>query len=75
MPSPSEIERVMEQAAYDFTTEYVTQLAQELCDTWYLTVDPKRPMRDAWNKISLRTQQHWKAQALMLMERGWRKNI
>jgi len=46
-------------------------LARELCDTYYLTVDPDNKMRDAYDKISERTRVHWRAQARMMRSRGW----
>ena len=48
-------------------------MARELCDTYYLTVDPKRPMSDAFDKISEKTRNHWRAQAILLRMLGWRK--
>lgn len=50
----------------------VEKLARDLCDTFYLTVDPKRPMINAYDKITEKTREHWRAQAKILMEIGWR---
>lgn len=58
-------------AEQDVRPSRVEELARELCDTWYLTVDPNRPMFNAWEKIARRTQQHWIAQADLLVARGW----
>jgi hypothetical protein len=46
-------------------------LAKELCDTYYLTVDPNNIMVDAFGKITEKTRSHWRAQAALLIERGW----
>lgn len=53
----------------------VEGLARELCDTYYLTVDPRpeRKMTDAYTKITEKTRDHWRAQASLLIERGWRR--
>ena len=48
-------------------------LARELCDTYYLTVDPERKMSDAYDKITERTRVHWRAQARLLRMRGWKR--
>jgi hypothetical protein len=48
-------------------------LARELCDTYYLTVDPDRPMSDAYDKITEETRVHWRAQARLMRRRGWRR--
>lgn len=50
----------------------IEQLARDLCDTYYLTVDPKNKMSDAYSKVSEKTREHWRAQAALLIERGWR---
>lgn len=49
-------------------------LARELCDTYYLTVDPERKMVWAYDKISGKTRVHWRAQARLLIRRGWKKS-
>lgn len=48
-------------------------LARELCDTYYLTVDPDRKMSNAYDKITEATRVHWRAQARLLRMRGWRR--
>lgn len=48
----------------------VELLARELCDTYYLTVDPERMMQNAYDKISEATREHWRAQARLMMDRG-----
>lgn len=49
----------------------IEDLARDLCDTYYLTVDPARPMTDAFDKITEPTRVHWRAQAALLIEKGW----
>ena len=55
--------------------EEVESLAQALCDTYYLTVNmaPEWQMWDAWLKITEKTREHWRAQAVLLIEKGWRQ--
>lgn len=48
-------------------------MARDLCDTYYLTVDPDRPMVDAYDKITEATRDHWRAQADVLLAKGWTK--
>jgi hypothetical protein len=50
---------------------HVESLARDLCDTYYLTVDVRNPMREAFSKITEKTRDHWRAQAGMLIEKGW----
>jgi DNA-binding transcriptional regulator PaaX len=49
----------------------IETLARDLCDTYYLSVDPWRRMTDAYSKISEKTREHWRAQAELLLQRGW----
>jgi hypothetical protein len=56
------------------TDDAVETLARELCDTYYLTVDPNNIMADAFGKITEKTRSHWRAQAALLIERGWIKH-
>lgn len=48
-------------------------LARDLCDTYYLTVNPRPEwmMQFAYDKISETTRVHWRAQAALLLEKGW----
>ena len=50
----------------------VESLARDLCDSYYMTVDTSRPMSNAFDKISEQTRKHWRAQAVMLIEMGWK---
>lgn len=56
--------------------EEIEVLARELCDTYYLTVDPRpeRKMRDAYDKITEQTRVHWRAQARLMRSRGWTRS-
>lgn len=49
----------------------VETLARDICDTYYLTVDPNNIMADAFGKITEKTRSHWRAQAALLIEKGW----
>lgn len=49
----------------------VETLARDICDTYYLTVDPNNIMFDAFGKITEKTRNHWRAQAALLIEKGW----
>ncbi len=53
----------------------VEDLARDICDTYYLTVDPRpeRMMGDAYSKITEKTREHWRAQAALLLEKGWQR--
>jgi hypothetical protein len=53
--------------------DLIEYLAIDLCNTYYLTVDPRpeRMMRDAYSKITEKTREHWRNQAAMLLGRGW----
>lgn len=57
----------------DRLSENVEDLARDLCDTYYLTVHPHHKMCDAYSKISKKTRKHWRAQATLLLEKGWRQ--
>ena len=58
----------------DEIKEEIEVLARELCDTYYLTVDPERTMSDAYDKITEVTRRHWRAQARMMRSRGWKRD-
>lgn len=51
----------------------VERLARDLCDSYYLTVDPERPLVNAFDKVTEKTRGHWRAQALQMMDWGWRR--
>jgi hypothetical protein len=59
-------ERIIREVAVD---EEIEVLARELCDTYYLTVDPDRQMSDAYDKITEATRVHWRAQARLMRSR------
>jgi hypothetical protein len=51
----------------------VEALARDICNTYYLTVDPLRPMVNAFDKITEKTREHWRNQARAMLNLGYRK--
>ncbi len=49
----------------------IEALARDICDTYYLTVDPDNIMVDAFGKITEKTRDHWRRQAELLIKKGW----
>lgn len=59
----------------DAEQQGIEELAAELCNTYYMTVDsrPERQSPLMYDKITEKTRDHWRAQARLLRAKGWRR--